>query len=48
MTREEELEAKIDALLKEFSDLEYSELADIFEYYAGSLKTKDNVNNQTN
>ena len=34
MKRIDEFEQRIDALLEEFSDLPYEDIADSFEYYA--------------
>lgn len=40
MKRIEEFESKLDALLEEFSDLEYEEIADSLEFYAGEYARK--------
>lgn len=40
MKRKDEFECRLDALLKEFSDLEYSEIADVLDYYACDYQRK--------
>lgn len=40
MKRIDEFEQRLDMLLEEFSDIENSELADCFEYYAGTYTMK--------
>lgn len=40
MNRLSEFEARIDALIKEFSDIEYEDLADTFEFYSSEMRVK--------
>lgn len=42
MARTDELYSKIDALLEEFADMSYEDLADVFDYYASDLRAKSN------
>ena len=42
MTRTDELYSRIDALLEEFNDMYYEDLADVFDYFASDLKKKAN------
>ena len=44
MKRIEEFETKMDALLEEFSDISYEELADSLEYYSDNLRRKERSN----
>ena len=42
MKRIDEFEAKLDELLKEFSDVSCEDLADSLEYYSDSYRAKAN------
>ena len=42
MKRTEELECKLDQLLKEYEDLSYEEIAEILEYRANEYQAKAN------
>ena len=42
MKRTEELECKLDALLEDFSDVSFEEIADILEYRANEYQSKAN------
>jgi len=42
MKRIDEFEQKLDALLEEFKDVSYIELADSLEYYASKMQVKSN------
>lgn len=41
-TRREEFEKKLDALLDEFSDMDFEEIADSLDYYASIYSRKAN------
>ena len=43
MKRTEELECKLDALIEEFSDLSYEDIADILEYRTNDYQRKANA-----
>ena len=42
MARTDELYSRIDALLEEFNDMSYEDLADVFEYYVSDLNAHYN------
>jgi len=42
MKRKDEFEAKIDSLIKEYTDLSYEEIADILDYYSGMMASRAN------
>jgi uncharacterized protein (DUF433 family) len=43
LKRQDEFEQKLDKLLKEFSDLEYEDIAESLEYYASMYQQKANT-----
>ena len=43
MNRQEEFEMQLEELIKEFSDLEYCQIAESLEYYADRYKRKEEL-----
>lgn len=43
MKRQDEFEQRLDKLIEEFSDMEYEDIAESFEYYASMYKQKANT-----